>query len=227
MKDAGGNLYTKTINKWENVDLGDDRDFVKLTQTTTFAYDGDSDHREIGTTFAYDDDTGNLTEKVEYGEVSGSDNGTFTDTGTDKRTTTDHLRRKHDAVHPRPPVSRAPGQPGLEHRERHQALLRQPFASAMSTREMRRRPNSGNQARATPRRQNHIIPTASPRKQPMAGATRPPTRTTASICMSLPRRTHFHKPLATSMTTRLESQNRSLMRTTGYLKRSTTGSTGR
>jgi hypothetical protein len=61
---------------------------VKLTQTETFTYDGDSDHREIGTTLAYDDETGNLTEKIEYGEVSGSDNGTFSDTGTDKRTTT-------------------------------------------------------------------------------------------------------------------------------------------
>jgi RHS repeat-associated protein len=88
IKDSNGDLYAKTINKWENVDLGDDRNFVKLAQTVTFAYDGDSDHREIGRTYAYDDDTGNLTEKVEYGEVSGSDDGTFTDTGTDKRTTT-------------------------------------------------------------------------------------------------------------------------------------------
>ena len=29
VKDAGGNLYSKTINKWENVDLGNDRDYVK------------------------------------------------------------------------------------------------------------------------------------------------------------------------------------------------------
>lgn len=86
-KDAGGNIFSKIIHKWENVDLGNERDFVKLTQTASFAYDGDSDHRETGTTYAFDDETGNLTEKIEYGEVSGSDNGSFTDTGTDKRTT--------------------------------------------------------------------------------------------------------------------------------------------
>ena len=68
--------------------LDDDRDFVKLTQSTAFSFDGDADHRETGTTFAYDNDTGNLTERVDYGEVSGSDDGTFTDIGTDKRTAT-------------------------------------------------------------------------------------------------------------------------------------------
>jgi hypothetical protein len=81
VKDGIGNLYSKSINKWENVELEGDRDFVKLTETMSFAYDGDSDHRETGTTYAYDDETGNFTEQVEYGEVTGSDNGSFTDTG--------------------------------------------------------------------------------------------------------------------------------------------------
>ena len=40
IKDPAGNLFSKSINKWENVDLGDERDFVKLTQTIDFAYDG-------------------------------------------------------------------------------------------------------------------------------------------------------------------------------------------
>jgi YD repeat-containing protein len=86
--DDGGHLYSRKINRWENVGLGNDRDFVHLARTLTFTYDGDSDHREVGTTFAYSTTSGNLIEKVEYGEVSGSNDGTFTDTGTDKRTTT-------------------------------------------------------------------------------------------------------------------------------------------
>jgi hypothetical protein len=78
----------KTINKWENASLTSDRDYVKLTESVSFAHDGNSDHRDIGTAFTYDNDSGNLLEKIEYGEVTGSDNGTFTDTGSDKRTAT-------------------------------------------------------------------------------------------------------------------------------------------
>jgi RHS repeat-associated protein len=88
VRDGNGSLYSKTINKWENVDLENERDFVKLTSTVSFSFDGDADHRERATTLTYNNDSGNLLEQVDYGEVSGNDNGTFTDTGTDKRTAT-------------------------------------------------------------------------------------------------------------------------------------------
>ncbi len=85
--DDSDNLYSKSINKWENYDLGNDRDFVKLTQTISFSYDGNTSHKDKAETYTYDNATGNLTQKVTWGEVTGSDNGTYTDTGTDKFTT--------------------------------------------------------------------------------------------------------------------------------------------
>jgi RHS repeat-associated protein len=86
--DSEGDIYRKVINKWENVDLGADNDFVKLTAQVDFAYDGDSDHKEKASTYAYDNANGNITQKIDWGEVTGSDDGTFTDTGSDKFTTT-------------------------------------------------------------------------------------------------------------------------------------------
>jgi RHS repeat-associated protein len=77
--DDAGNLFRKTINKWEDYDLGDDADFVKLTQTTKLTYDGDSDHRDTAENFVYSDTTGNLTEDKQWGEVTASNDGSFTD----------------------------------------------------------------------------------------------------------------------------------------------------
>ncbi|MBU2214183.1 VCBS repeat-containing protein, partial [Patescibacteria group bacterium] len=86
--DDSSNLYAKTINKWENYNLDDDRDFVKMTESIVFSYDGDTDHKEKASTFSYDNYTGNLIAAINYGEVNGSDNGTFTDTSTDLASTT-------------------------------------------------------------------------------------------------------------------------------------------
>ena len=82
-----GNLYSKTINKWDSYDLGSGRKFVKLAQTLASTYDGDITHRDKAESYAYDNTSGNMTQKVEYGEVTGSDNGTFSDIGSDKFTT--------------------------------------------------------------------------------------------------------------------------------------------
>ncbi|MBI3020361.1 MAG: hypothetical protein HYY60_03500 [Parcubacteria group bacterium] len=85
--DSAGNLYSKTLNKWERYDQGDGRNFVKLTQSITFSYDGDSDHKDKAETYGWNDESRNLSDKAEWGEVSGSDDGTFVDVGSDKRTT--------------------------------------------------------------------------------------------------------------------------------------------
>ncbi|MFA6306294.1 MAG: FG-GAP-like repeat-containing protein [Patescibacteria group bacterium] len=82
-----GKLYSKSINKWEKYALGNERDFVKLTRSVDYIYDGDSDHKDKATTYDYDDAYGNITEKVFWGEVTGSDDGTFTDAGADKAST--------------------------------------------------------------------------------------------------------------------------------------------
>ena len=86
--DSGGHLFSKTINKWGSVDLGNGRKFVKLARTVEFDYDGNETHREKAETYTYNDSTGNLTQKVVWGEVTGNDDGTFTDVGTDAYTTT-------------------------------------------------------------------------------------------------------------------------------------------
>ncbi|WP_179293933.1 LamG-like jellyroll fold domain-containing protein [Candidatus Methanoperedens nitratireducens] len=86
--DISGNLYSKTISKWENYDLGNDRNFVKLSQKINFTYDGNATHKDKAETYSYDNTNGNLTQKIQLGEVTGSDNGTFTDVGTDKLTET-------------------------------------------------------------------------------------------------------------------------------------------
>jgi RHS repeat-associated protein len=85
---SGGHLFSKTINNWGSVDLGNGRKFVKLARTVEFNYDGNETHREKAETYTYDDGTGNLAQKVTWGEVTGNDDGTFTDAGTDAYTTT-------------------------------------------------------------------------------------------------------------------------------------------
>lgn len=86
--DESDNLYKTTIWSWENEDLGDGRDFVYLQSELEMFYDGDSTHTDIATEYNYDLTTGTLLEKIEYGEVLGGDDGSFTDTGNDDRTTT-------------------------------------------------------------------------------------------------------------------------------------------
>jgi len=84
---ASGTLFSKTINKWDDTDLGSTNRFVKLVQSVTSAYDGQSTHKDSAEGYTYDNTTGNLTQKTEYGQVTGNDDGTFTDTGTDLFTT--------------------------------------------------------------------------------------------------------------------------------------------
>jgi len=85
--DDSSNLYKTTITRWENVSLSNDRDYVKATTTLELLYDGDADHRDTAVVHAYDDSNGNVATTTEYGEVSGNSNGSFTDTGSDTRTT--------------------------------------------------------------------------------------------------------------------------------------------
>lgn len=86
--DSAGNLYSRTVNKWDSYSLGGDARFVKLSQTLESAYDGNSSHKDKAESYTYDDSTGNVTQKVTLGEVNGNDDGTFTDIGNDALTTT-------------------------------------------------------------------------------------------------------------------------------------------
>jgi|CXWK01.1.fsa_nt_gi RHS repeat-associated protein len=84
--DSSGNPYSISINKWEKQALGNDAYYVKLVQTMELSYDGNSSHRDRAESYTYDP-VGNITQKIDWGEVVGSGDGTFSDTGSDKLTT--------------------------------------------------------------------------------------------------------------------------------------------
>lgn len=86
--DDSGNLYRLTVKKWDHYNIGTDHDFVKLVRETVLTYDGDSDHKDIAIEYTYDNANGNLLSEINYGEVIASTDGSFTDSGSDKGTTT-------------------------------------------------------------------------------------------------------------------------------------------
>ncbi len=86
--DNSTNLYRLTVNQIDRYSIGTDHDFVKNIHQTVLNYDGNSGHKDTTTEYAYDDADGSLLTKTEWGEVTGSTDGSFTDTGSDKRITT-------------------------------------------------------------------------------------------------------------------------------------------
>ncbi len=85
--DNAGNLYKKVINRWDSFNLGGNAAFVKLASSTEMDYDGLGTHKDLAESYTYDNTTGNMTQKVQWGQVNANDDGTFTDTGTDDFTT--------------------------------------------------------------------------------------------------------------------------------------------
>lgn len=85
--DDDDNLYTLQIQGWDSFTRATSTDFVYVATSTTLIYDGDGDHKDTAESFTYDTDYGSLTQSIAWGEVNGSTDGSFTDTGSDKRTT--------------------------------------------------------------------------------------------------------------------------------------------
>jgi len=85
--DVNGNLYRLSITKWDRFNIGTDHDFVFPAQTLEMDYDGMTSARSKATSYTYDTSNGNQTEKIDWGEVTGNTDGTFTDISTDKVTT--------------------------------------------------------------------------------------------------------------------------------------------
>ncbi len=83
-QDGNGNIFTTSIKKWDKVDLGGGRSFIKSVRTTELTYDGDSDHKDRGAEFTYENTYGNLIQAINYGEVTASPDGSFSDVGSDK-----------------------------------------------------------------------------------------------------------------------------------------------
>ncbi len=76
--DASGNLYGKSVNTYSSQNLYPGVDFVYLSKSDNFIYDGDTSGRRTQAQYFYDENPqyGNLTRSIELGEVdinSGSD----------------------------------------------------------------------------------------------------------------------------------------------------------
>jgi sarcosine oxidase delta subunit len=61
--DAVGNKFTSTISKWENHNLGGNRELVNNTKVLTQNYNGDTTHKDKAETYSYDLNNGNLIQK--------------------------------------------------------------------------------------------------------------------------------------------------------------------
>jgi hypothetical protein len=86
--DPANNLYAKTVTRWDQVDLGNNRKFVEASTTLAMTYDGNSSHKDSATGLTHESSHGNLIQQINYGQVNGNDDGTFSDTGSDLASTT-------------------------------------------------------------------------------------------------------------------------------------------
>jgi RHS repeat-associated protein len=84
---SAGDLYRTTITKWDSASLGGNAAFVFPDQTLKMDYDGLSTHKDSAESYTYSTATGNQTQKIQWGQVTGSNDGTFTDTGSDQYAT--------------------------------------------------------------------------------------------------------------------------------------------
>jgi RHS repeat-associated protein len=84
--DDSSNLYRLSVDKIDKYNIGTDHDFVKAIRHTTLDYDGNGDHADTTSEYTYDNTYGNITEKIDWGKVTASTDGSFTDTGSDKMT---------------------------------------------------------------------------------------------------------------------------------------------
>jgi RHS repeat-associated protein len=86
-QNGSGDPITVSIYKWDQATTSFSTLFPKLVQKIDMSYDANSDHRDTAETYTYNDNTGDITQKKEWGEVTASSDGTFSDTGSDLFTT--------------------------------------------------------------------------------------------------------------------------------------------
>ena len=85
---AQNNLFKRTWYTWNEHDRGNGAWLVTPQHTLIQNFDGNQAHTDVAVTTTYDTTNGNLLTTTEWGEVLGTDTGTFTDTLDDKQTTT-------------------------------------------------------------------------------------------------------------------------------------------
>ncbi len=87
-RSAAGALLARTISAWDRYDAGSGRNIVKLIRQVEQSFAPNGMHSDSAETYVYDNATGNKTGVQSWGEVTGSDDGTFTDSGSDAYATT-------------------------------------------------------------------------------------------------------------------------------------------
>ncbi|WP_339106880.1 RHS repeat-associated core domain-containing protein [Roseovarius rhodophyticola] len=86
--DLSDNLFTHSQTDYDTHDLGNGSTFVKLASEVILDYDGDSDEKARATSYTYSNTHGSVLSVTQHGEVNASSDGTWSDTGSDDRSTT-------------------------------------------------------------------------------------------------------------------------------------------
>ena len=76
--DNAGNLYKVLITKWDSTSTGSNAAYVFPDTTLEMDYDGLSTHEDSAESYTWNEAIGNETQKVQWGQVGGNNNGTFT-----------------------------------------------------------------------------------------------------------------------------------------------------
>ncbi len=98
--DLSDDLYRHTQTDYDTYDLGNSSTFIKRASQVTLDYDGDGDEKARATSYVYDNTNGSILSVTEHGEVNASSDGTWTDSGSDDRTTTFTYATSTDLVVP-------------------------------------------------------------------------------------------------------------------------------
>ena len=87
ISDLSSNVKRRTWYRWDTSQEGNNSTFIGLGRQVVQDFASDGSHRDRATDFTYSSTTHDLVRQIDYGEVTGNSDGTFTDVGTDLRST--------------------------------------------------------------------------------------------------------------------------------------------
>lgn len=76
--DNAGNLYKVVVTRWDDASTGGNAEFVFPDTTLEMDYDGLSTHDDSAESYTWNAANGNETQKIQWGQVTGDNDGTFT-----------------------------------------------------------------------------------------------------------------------------------------------------
>jgi hypothetical protein len=85
--DLSHNILQRTLYRWDTTAHGNST-FVGLGRQMTESFGADGSHRDTATDYLYSSTTDDVVKITQYGEGTVNTDGSFTDSGTDLRTTT-------------------------------------------------------------------------------------------------------------------------------------------